>query len=269
MMRFTALWSNDDSLNRWALAEARAALRWDVTGEAGLGLGWVQDGRSLLRRHPGGAGEPMELVGQLSEVRSRTVLGCVDSGATMQSVAELAPFRFRGWLYAVEPSAPLGDEVKAAIAQGLPDFLRRNIDGTSDGEALFHHLLAELYRRDVFNMAHVEGRVVADALATSLEGIARMAPAAVERLQCVAMAERLMVGASCGGPMAIRQWRGIEEPAPPPLFAGHRPRAITFGHYKATLILSGAQPAGESWAQLEPDHLFWIGRDGAVEQRER
>ena len=263
MVRFAALWSNDDSLTRWALGEAKAALTWEVPGDGGLGLGWVQDGRSLLQRHPRGSDARVELAGLLSELRSRTILGCVDGGGP-QEIAELSPFRFRSWLYAAAPSAALGADVKAALVEGLPDFLKRNIEGKSDGEVLFHHLLAELYKRDAFNMPSVDGKLAADALGASLAGIAAVAPAVVAGLRCVAMTERLVVGATRGGPLAIRQWRGVEEPAPTPLFAGHRPKAVAHPHYKAALIVSGPAPTGAEWAQIAPDHLFWVGRDGAT-----
>ena len=81
MIRFATLWSNDDSLNQWALSEARAALRWAVEGTAGLGLGWVQEGRSLLQRHPRGQSDTIELGGLLTELRTRVALGCISPGA--------------------------------------------------------------------------------------------------------------------------------------------------------------------------------------------
>lgn len=267
MSRFAALWSNDDSLNQWALGEEREALCWAVEGEAGLGLGWVQEGRSLLQRHPRGQSDTIALGGLLTELRARVALGCISPGAAHQEMSELAPFRFRGWLYAAALEQALGEEAREAIVAALPDFLRRNLEGHSDAELLFHQVLAALYKRDVFNMATVEGRLVADALADALEALDGLAPGVAATMQAVVVTERLVAGVTRGQPMALRQWRGVEEPAPAPLFAGHKPRAVAHAHYKGALLVSGAQPAGARWEQIAAGSIFWIGRDGALTVR--
>jgi hypothetical protein len=267
MNRFVVLWSNDDSLNQWALSEEREALRWAVEGEAGLGLGWVQEGRSLLQRHPRVQSDTIELGGLLTELRARVALGCILSGAPRQEMSELAPFRFRSWLYAAVLEQALGEEVRGLITATLPDFLRRNLEGHSDVELLFHQVLAALYKRDVFNMAMVDGRLVADALADALAALDGLAPDVAASMQAALVTERLVVGVTRGQPMALRQWRGVEEPAPSPLFAGHKPRAVVHAHYKGALLVSGAQPVGARWEQIAAGSIFWIGRDGVPNVR--
>jgi hypothetical protein len=269
MTRFAAFWSNDKSLNRWALTEERDALTWHVPGVGGLGLGWLQDDRSLLRRHPRGSDEGVQIAHLLSDLPSRAMLGCLEDSADASEasdVKDLAPYRFRDWIFSMD-RAKLSDAPAAALLADLPDFLRRNVHGARHEELVFNLLLSKLHHLNAFNLTAPPASLIADAMAQTLTDLKEHYPLEQPSAQLAILSSRVLIGATLGAPIALRHWEGVQEPAPAPLFAGHRPKATAHNHFRAYLLLSGAfSPPQDAahWQLIAPDHILHIARDGSL-----
>ncbi|MFU8806333.1 MAG: class II glutamine amidotransferase, partial [Bradymonadaceae bacterium] len=94
--------SSNDMLTQAVMAQVGHELQAvPLQDRSGLGLGWIQDGRSLLRKHPPKRAATADVASLVTDLPARAIVGHVRH-ASLGAVTsnELQPFRFRTWLYA-------------------------------------------------------------------------------------------------------------------------------------------------------------------------
>src|SRR6185503_7145379 len=144
MSRLFAVVINDPQRLACALYPTRETLVARSAPE-GWGLASYQGGEVLLQRHPKPLTAPLDFFQQVRDLRTDYIVGHVGDPGTQAKLENAQPFRFRSWVYAQSGGSPRLTDVRAAILEHVPDFLRRNIRAQSTAEHLFHVVLAFLH----------------------------------------------------------------------------------------------------------------------------
>lgn len=262
MSKLIALMTNDNSLSSLAIAESKAALSSDVGAQVGLGLGWLQEGRSLLRKYPAQSASEVELTAALSSLITRAALGFVSyEGLDEPGLEHLSPFRYQSWLYAQRGPQPLDEAQQLQWRSSLPDFLARNIQSESASEDNLFALLNSLHAHDVYHNPTHQGERRAHATANMIKQLEVLRQAPLDDFAIMAMTDRYLLAAQAAPCLYWRTWRGIEEPAPEPLYAGQHTRPRQHPHFKALLVISSQTPLDGPWQAIPARHVLWMGAD--------
>lgn len=262
MSKLIALMTNDNSLSALAIAEASAALSSDVGAQTGLGLGWLQEGRTLLRKYPAQSASEIELTQALSSLITRAALGFVNhEGSDEPGLEHLSPFRYQSWLYAQRGAQPLDEAQQLQWRERLPDFLERNIQSESASEANLFALLNSLHAHDVYHSPTHQSARRAAATAKMIQQLEALRQAPLDDFALMAMTDRYVLAAQGHAGLYWRMWHGIEEPAPEPLYAGQHTRPRQHPHFKALLIVSSEIPLEGAWQAVPARHVLWMGAD--------
>lgn len=268
MSRLLGYMCNDDSLTPCAMQEIGHQILSDTTRElAALGFGWVQEARTLLRKHPSADSKPVDVLGLLSDIPARAIVGHMQQKINGRvDTLDLQPFRFRKWVFSQTGSVANFAEFRDELIADIPDHIRRNIQGKTQAEVVFHRFYHWMKKLGALAAPHENGRQVAQALAKTLEEVEQRArQAGLEgpvEIDVVAATEKLMLCARTGDPLYYRLFEGVEEPADEPLFAGHRPKRHEHPHFRGVFLTSAgdAAPADEDWQELSQRHVAWVDR---------
>lgn len=264
MSRLLGYMCSDDTLTPYAMREVQQEA-WPTDEEQveTLGFGWLQESRTLLRKHPSRGDDPVNVLGLLCDIPARTLVGHLarEVEATRDTL-DLQPFRFRKWLFTQCGSVPGLAEFQEDIVADMPDHIRRNIQGQNDAEVVFHRLYQRMSEREAFDGGRADGPKVVDALADTLEEFdERSYEAGSEeplRLNLMAATERFLVAARLDTPVHYKVFDGIDQPGEEPLFAGHRPRRIEHPHFDGAFVASGLKPENDQWRELGQGEILWI-----------
>lgn len=269
MSRLLGYMCSDDSLTPYAMDEVRQEAWVDEANlPATLGFGWVQESRTLLRKHPSQAAEPIDVLGLLADLPARALVGHMRDhlGGAIDTL-DLQPFRFRKWVFSQTGHAPLFEEYRDELVADIPDHIRRNIQGKTDAEVVFHRFYHWMKKKGALATPRPTGRLVAEAIAATLDEIETRARQAGHEgpvsLDLVAASERLVVAARTGDPIHYRMFDGIEHAAEEPLFAGHRPKKVQHPHFKAVFLASNLAPEADGWEEVGERSVMWV--DGSWE----
>jgi glutamine amidotransferase len=259
---------SDDSLTPSVVHAVRDELM-SVDDYAALGFGWVQEHRSLLRKHPSQGANGVNALSLLSDLPARAIVGYTESARSDSlDTLDLQPFRYRNWVYAQEDNVESFDGYRDEVLEEVPDHIRRNIQGQNRAEVAFHRFLAAVNDHGQLDRQRVDGGEVARAMASSVSDLERRGLDhgldAVE-LRAVSVSTRLLLAARIGEALYYRQFDGIQEPSEDPLFAGHRPRPVAHPHFNGVLVASGDRPNGESWVEIPDRHIMWVDGDWDVQ----
>ena len=269
MSRLLGYMCSDDSLTPYAMAEVRQQAWMDeANSPATLGFGWVQESRTLLRKHPTQASEPIDVLGLLADIPARAIVGHMSEevdGAV--DTLDLQPFRFRKWVFSQSGHVPFFDEFRDDLVANIPDHIRRNIQGKTDAEVVFHRFYHWMKKKGALSTPRPKGRLVAEAFAATLDELERLSHEAGHEgplsVDLIAASERLVVAARTGAPIHYRMFDGIEHPAEEPLFAGHRPKQVEHPHFKGVFLASSLTANVEGWHELADQSVMWV--DGSWE----
>lgn len=263
--------TSDDTLT--ALVMARIGDQFQAIAPAdrsGLGLGWMQNGQSLLRKHPHQRAAAVDIAPLIGDLPSRTIVGHISAPSVDSlTAAEMQPFRYRNWLYTQSglTSSDMRDEAETLarrLRAEIPDHIRRNIQGKSLAEVIFHLFFTRHEANFVPGPAHLTARHDAATLAATMlhveehlrDSKVKGAPG-VHPFVAIAATNKLLVAASIDEPLHYRFFDGIDQPAEKPLFAGHRPRPVHHGHFKGLVVANKiADPTG--WQELPNRHILWV-----------
>lgn len=237
---------------------------------SGMGLGWIQDGQSLLRKHPQLRAADTRLTQLMTDIPGRAIVGHVRPAALgTAKVEDLQPFRFRHWVWAqsgvTEHLGPATESVQAE----LPDHILRNIQGTTVAELIFHQFMNRLQQTGAMGMASGPRDPVlyAQALSrTMLEIEVRQALYGINAAKwaVVAATERVLMAARMGAePLYYKFFEGIEEKPQAPLFAGHRPRPVVHERFRA-LFVANMLASTEGWTPVPERSLLWVDKSWQV-----
>ncbi len=260
MFRLLAYICNDATLNATFFEQGLVDLDIEeIDAQAGLGLGWVQDGRSLLRTTPRPSATSLRLAATLGDIPARSLVAHHrDPTLDPVDTLDLQPFRYRRWVYAHAGELPASAELRNDLSASIPQFIAGNVKGESGEELMFHHFLTALHRRGQLGDGTPSGAVCADALAESIRGVQEQALA---QYSAVAVSERLLLFASIGVPLFYREVRGLREDRDKPLFAGHRPKPLEHSSFKACMVVQSDEAPGPEWTQAPDGQVGWVGRD--------
>jgi glutamine amidotransferase len=265
MSRVLGYMCSDDTLTYCVMEEVAEELgRPEQQEEAGQGLGWVQEGRTLLRKQPpqGATGVALESV--MLDIPAREIVAYeCDRDSKAIDTLDLQPFSFRSWVYAQDGNLTALEEHRDAILGELPDHIRRNIDGDSIEELCFHVFLSTLQSKGGFGLSQSNPKRCVDALVESVGEIEQRLDGRAESEEVFAsdvavISERLMICVAGSDNVWYRPFHGIEEPGGEPLFAGHRPQAEKHPHFRAILMTNRLEKPGEEWEKVPARHAMWV-----------
>src|SRR5262245_57695181 len=146
---------------RASLVTPQAVARW--------GLGYVQGGEILLSRTPRRTTEPLDFFPPIAALTTDCLIGHAAHDQVEPGTEATQPIRFRRWMMAQDGLATLDDEPWRAIAQHIPEFLRRNLRGRTTAELTLHVTLAMLHDQALLDEPNLPSpvwrRTLAEALA--------------------------------------------------------------------------------------------------------
>jgi glutamine amidotransferase len=176
MSHLVAYFGNEPENLNCALFSARGALvDQDERGVGGWALGFIQGGDVLLQKRIRAEATQVDLYTQVNGLKAEAVIARVGFGRQGNVAAENAdPFRFRSWLFGSMVSIPGFDGIREPVLAAVPDFLRRNIRGSSAGEHLFHLFLANLHLAGLLDVAAPEPERVKAALEATLSFVGKL-----------------------------------------------------------------------------------------------
>lgn len=227
-----------------------------LSESAGFGIGWVQDGRSLLKNDPRPGARSPGHVELLSDVPGRALVSYFRAAEDGElATLDLPPFRFRRWVFAYDGEIPEVEDLREAIATGIPEFLRGSVKGNHACELLFYRFLAALHQRDQLESVLPDARHCAAAMGEMLQ--AGQHEAALGQGHAIAISERVLVAGALSEGLYYRFIKGLEAPGESPLFAGHRPRATRHPSFRG-LLIANQKPDEEGWQMLSAGHTLYI-----------
>jgi predicted glutamine amidotransferase len=263
--------ANDPDRVRCAMYPAKKLLRAEPAGFDSWGIGFYQ-GEVLLQRRPKAPVDPVDFYEISKELRTDCIVGHVRTGTVGQPKNENThPFRFRSWLFAHHGTLPAYDRVGAAVTELIPDFLRRNIRGQTDSEALFHLILAELHADNLLDDTNLSTQALREAVQRALVKVRDLAGAeAMARAElALAMTNgRVLVATRHGAPVRTLRINSISD-CPvcrenEPQF-GRVPKQFNHEHLRAVIVVAdaAAEKIGEKLGDKEvPDRTFVLVSHG-------
>jgi predicted glutamine amidotransferase len=220
------------------------------------GIGFYQGGEVLHKKRPRSALERESL--EWKDVAGNVRSDCAVIHFRTATVGDYRsenthPFRMRQWLFAHNGTVSGFDAVRDALLESMPDFLRRNIRGTTDSEHVFHSLLAFLHDASQLDNPDVEAKVVLGAVRSTVALVDRLvseigAPEAT--LSFVLTNGRQMYAVRRGAPM---QWTERELQG-----EGRGNAASTFRYL---MVASNGAEAPPDWRPLENGQALVVDRD--------
>ena len=261
---------SDDSLTSQVMAQAGAPLRAIAPEDrAGLGIGWLQDGRSLLRKHPKKRAAAVDIPSLLADVPSRTVVGHVrhrDLGRV--GTKQLQPFRLRNWVYAQHGGREGFSEHYQDLRDSVPDHIRRNIEGATMAELVFHLFYTKVESQLSTTPEGNWRRMYARKLGETISDLEQV-NSEMGVLHAVAITPRCLVAARQGEEaLSYRLIEGIEVAREEPLFAGHKPKKENHDRFRALILANGVDEDEEGWVQVPERHVLWVDKSWGVHLEE-
>jgi glutamine amidotransferase len=260
MSRLFAYMGNEPERIRCALYPARAALTTDVgMNPDGWGIGFYQGGEVLLQKRPKAQPGVVDFYAQLRELRSDVVVGHVRTATIglAQKNENTHPFRFRTWLFAHAGTVVNFEKVRDELLESVPDFLRRNIRGSTDSEHIFHLFLAFLHdggKLDDPNISVGEARGAMRATVAFVDRLTAGAGQEASELNLVATNGRILVASRRGRPMSLIETHGMTD-CPvcrqPSDRTERDPKRVPHEHLRSVLLLSdGCVLEGAGWREV-------------------
>lgn len=261
MSRVLALIGNRPDVCGAAAKKYAHLLRVETHGKAlGWGIGFYQAGEALLRRRPLDDREIIEIAA-LNDVSTALLIAQIRTpGVGALRTENTPPFRYRDWLFAQRGTIGGFDQIRSALLERLPEFLRCNLRGDTDGEAMFYSFLSCLDEAVGLDRDRISAAQIREALRCTLSrGNQLLAQAGSPEASLdwfVSDGEHL-VSLHCTGTMMYRRFEAPEEleallPEGPP--------AAPLHPFRCSVIASGLDVLPERWSKLEPGQLVTLNR---------
>ncbi len=224
------------------------------TQALGWGIGLFQAGEILLRRRPTDERAVVDLAEAVRGARTSTLIGSVRAPTTGEPRTEnMQPFRHGGWLFASSVMVAGYEALRSRLLEALPPFLRNNVRGETESEALFCVFLSFLHDAGALRETAVDPSVIRAAMRSTLSLVDRFG-AEDGFAKCtgdlfVSNGEHLVV-AHRGGPFGMRTLRGRGEIEG--ALGSELSGVPSMDSSRFTLLLSGLDPLPIGWERL-PD----------------
>ncbi|NVJ15024.1 class II glutamine amidotransferase [Myxococcus sp. AM010] len=230
-----------------------------------LGVGAYAQEEVLLRRFS--SGEELTLDSLAPPHESEALLfhaGQLPVGLSLEENTQ--PFRSRRWLFAHQGGVRGFELLRAPLLESLPDHLRRQVRGGTEGELLFAVFLKRLRElgrtEDPRLEAEVAGRVLADTAREVARAAVQAGVARTPTLNLVATNGTLLAATRYGEqPLYCTRLEGSAEcelcevtPATPdtrPSVGAHRRRR--------TVVVASALKRTSGWVELAHGHTLSVG----------
>ncbi len=259
MSRLIGYVCNDDSLMPVALRLIQESVELPPTAKSGgFGLGWLKEGRSLLRTTPKPAPSSPALLDLMADIRARALIACVRDRREVVDTLDQQPFRLRRWVFAHGGEDAGLPATHQQLLADVPRFVSSNVKGTTSSEVFGHVFLNELHRRNLLDAEADAAGQCAAALAAAIRTI--QVGAAVADFAAISISARLLIAGALGHALHFREVRGLSQTKELPLFAGHKPRPTSHPTFKA-LFVTDAPVRGPEWQEVPDGHVLWLERD--------
>lgn len=231
----------------------------------GWGLGFHQNGEVLHKKRP-------QLTGELhwETVAADVVSDCVVLHLRQPTVGDFHvrnthPFRFGSWLFAHTGTIERFNAIEQRLRESLPDFLARNVRGSTDSELLFHVVLSFLHDAGQLDTPQPRKDAVLASIRSAVALVDRLCAevkAPESQINLVLTEGRTMFALRRGGPMAYVERRGLHDP-PETIPATEDPRAPTTLRY-VMVVAEDVGDLGPHWVAMERGQTLVIDRDLSV-----
>lgn len=229
------------------------------------GVGYFADDRALIIKKPASILNHRTMYALAPEVRSRILLACAKAGTDR----ELAPpYRFRRWLFAYAGDLSALQQIRATVAEKLPDFIRSEIRENTPGGLAFGMFLAELHRAGRLEDPLAQGPDLGAALARAADTITRLS-GEVESGPCrasfVASNGRVVLVSEAGATLSQKVQMGLErlpDGPPDPALTDFKQQAAALKRFRAVVIAPGDLSDRPDWEVIPSGSTRVI--DGAL-----
>jgi predicted glutamine amidotransferase len=214
MARLIGYMANRADRLRDAFHQERVAITGLPVDQRGAwGIGFYQGDEVLHKKQPAPDGEPISWDVIASKIQTDCAIAHLRQATVGGfSVDNTHPFRLRQWLFAHVGTVRGFEEIKDGLLSALPDFLRRNIRGSSDSELFFHMILAGLHTRNQLDAADPNHTSVLESIGAAVKAIDERAEGQ-STLNVILSNGRSMYALRRGAAFGYTQHLGLQDPA--------------------------------------------------------
>jgi predicted glutamine amidotransferase len=200
-------------------------------------------------------------IAALNDVSSGLIIAQIRTpGVGALRTENTPPFRYRDWLFAQRGTMEGFEQVRTPLLERLPEFLRCNLRGETDGEAMFYSFLSCLDEVVGLDRDRISAAQIREALRAALmRGDQLLARAGLPeaKLDWVVSDGEYLVSLHRTGTMMYRRFEAPEEleallPEGPPGASLHP--------FRCSVLASGLDELPEKWSRLEPSTIMTLNR---------
>jgi predicted glutamine amidotransferase len=262
MARLIGYMANRADRLRDAFHQERAAIAGLPADSRGAwGVGFYQGDEVLHKKQPTPDGSPVDWSAITANLRTDCVIAHVRQATVGGfSVDNTHPFRLRQWLFAHVGTISAFDEVHEKLRADLPDFLRRNIRGSSDSEVFFHWILAGLHERNQLEAQTPNASTVVEAIAYAVNKIDGVVGTSrpTSTLNMILSNGRSMYALRHGGPFGVIERTGVSDPEKPDSEREARPGSPLLRY---VMLVSGGHEVPSGFVSVADRQIVVVSRD--------
>jgi predicted glutamine amidotransferase len=265
MARLIGYMANRADRLRDAFHQERQAVAGLPADQRGAwGLGFYQGDEVLHKKQPTPDGEPIHWETIAANVKTDCAVAHLRQATVGGfSVDNTHPFRFRQWLFAHVGTLTAFDELRSKLQAELPDFLQRNIRGSSDSELFFHLILGRLHGLSQLEAALPNPEIMLEAIGSAVRTIDTLVGDKREpsTLNMVLSNGKAMYALRRGGSFGYVERTGLHDPLEAAEEKPPRPGSPLL-HY--VMLVSGGHDVPAGYNALENSQVAIFGRDLVV-----
>ncbi len=271
MSRVFAVLTSDPNLIACELRRSEGS--WDLGRPASVGLGSYGSGDVLLQDASGDTAllPPSRLWKPDRGRASAALLYCLaerTGGSGGAFDGQVPPWRFRQWLFGQGGNLPESAEARARVHRSLPEFLRRQVPGLSEGEVAFGVFLRKLHEAGALEQLPITAEAAGRWMASTVRVLIDLyASAGTESpaLSLVASNGSLLTCARQGAePLWYTVHRGLEgcraEHSP-----GDAGASAQLHRRLQSVIVASRVSSPEGWTELPAGSVLTV--DGKIEPK--
>jgi predicted glutamine amidotransferase len=261
MSRVLALVGNRPDVCGVAAKKYAHLLQVETHGKAlGWGIGFYQAGEALLRRRPLDDREVIEIAA-LHDISAGLIIAQIRTpGVGALRTENTPPFRYRDWLFAQRGTIHGFDQIRDPLLERLPEFLRCNMRGETDGEAMFYTFLSCLDEAVGLDRDRISASQMREALRAALARAQLLLGGGASEATAVdwfvSDGEHLTALHQTGTMM----YRRFEAPEELEALLPEGPPGASLHPFRCSVIASGLDTPPEKWSRLETNTLITLNR---------
>ena len=261
MSRVLALVGNRPDVCGVAAKHYAHLLQVETHGKAlGWGIGFYQAGEALLRRRPIDDREVIE-ISALNDISAGLIIAQIRTpGVGALRTENTPPFRYRDWLFAQRGTIAGFEQIRDPLLERVPEFLRCNLRGETDGEAMFYSFLSCLDEHVGLDRDRISAAQIREALRNAVARLDQMlgseAPSGVAIDWFVSDGEHVVALHRTGTMM----YRRFEAPEELEALLPEGPPGASLHPFRCSVIASGLDAVPERWLRVESGRLVTLNR---------